>query len=230
MPAASAVAFAGRFLEFSVPAPDLPASLAFYRALGFTEIATNDIRPTHYAAVTDGRLVIGLRGHGLDEAALTFVHRNLARHVRDLVTTGVEPEFAQLADDQFNEAGLRAPDGHLVLLVEAPTFSGSELADVPAPLVGPVAQVAVRTRDGAAARAFYAGLGCTPEGDDRLASGPLRIQLAPDWPAASPGLLLESRLDRAARARLDDLGITPLRRPVGEVLQAPEGTWLVLPR
>jgi catechol 2,3-dioxygenase-like lactoylglutathione lyase family enzyme len=222
--------FAGRFLEFAVPAPDLPASLAFYRALGFAEVATNDIRPQHYAAVTDGQLVIGLRGRGLDEPALTFVHRDLARHVRALVSAGVEPEFTQLADDQFNEAGLRTPDGQLLLLVEAPTFSGGELADVATPLVGTIAALLLPTRDAAAAQAYYAGLGCGPEGADQVACGSLRIQLAADWPVPAPALLLENRLSKATRGRLDDLGVTPLRRPVGEVLQAPEGTWLVLPR
>ena len=35
----------GRFLEFSVPAPDLAVSLDFYLQLGFTEVRVNDIRP-----------------------------------------------------------------------------------------------------------------------------------------------------------------------------------------
>ena len=74
----------GQFLELSVPATDLAASLDFYLRLGFSELRVNDIRPGSYAAVTDGQIVIGLHGVGLEEPALTFVRPDLARHARAL--------------------------------------------------------------------------------------------------------------------------------------------------
>jgi len=58
----------GHFLEFSVTAPDLGASLDFYLRLEFSEVRVNDSRPRGYAVVTDAQIVIGL-----DEPALTFV-------------------------------------------------------------------------------------------------------------------------------------------------------------
>lgn len=217
----------GRFLELSLPAPDIRASLDFYLALGFSELTVNDIRPRQYAAVTDGRFAIGLRGSGLEEPALTFVQRNVARHVRDLVDAGLDPEFARIADDEFNEAGLRTPDGQLLVLVEAPTWSPGGIGDAPAPLTGTVADVVVRTTDPAGATAFFAAAGFGSRDDGRLAHGALSLALEAGWPAPGPALRFAGPLAAAARARLDTLGIRVARRPQGEVLIAPEGTWLV---
>ena len=50
----------GRFLEFSVRAEDILESLAFYKALGFTELAIGDVWKHKYAVVSDGDICIGL--------------------------------------------------------------------------------------------------------------------------------------------------------------------------
>jgi catechol 2,3-dioxygenase-like lactoylglutathione lyase family enzyme len=217
----------GRFLEVSLPTPDIGASLEFYRTLGFTEVTVNDIRPHQYIAVTDGRLVIGLHGGGVEAPALTFVQRDLARHVRDLVDAGIEPEFARIADDEFHEAGLRSPGGHLLAMVEAPTYSPGALADAPPPLVGQVADVLLRTADVPAELCYFLAAGFAPLGDDRLNSGALTLALQAGWPVAGPILRLAGALDRAQRAALGERGLAVARRPQGEVIVAPEGTWLV---
>lgn len=216
----------GRFLEVSLPTPDILASLGFYRALGFTEIPVNDIRPHHYAAVTDGRLVLGLHGGGYEEPALTFVLRDLARIVPALAAGGTALAFQQLGDDRFNEAGFHMPDGQLIALVEAPTFSASGLADADPPALGHIASVILRSPDPDAAGGWLGAHGFDAGGDDRWRLGPLTLELAAGLPVPGPALRLPA-LTANVRARLDAAGITPRRRPLGDVLLAPEGTWVV---
>jgi hypothetical protein len=78
----------GQFLELSVPTEDVPTSLAFYRAPGFTEVPVADIRPWSHAAVTDGQVLIGLHGGGLEQPALSFVRPGLAAHINALADAG----------------------------------------------------------------------------------------------------------------------------------------------
>jgi catechol 2,3-dioxygenase-like lactoylglutathione lyase family enzyme len=212
------------FLEIALPVPDIGASLDFYHRLGFTELATNDIRRHHYAAVTDGRVVIGLHGGGFDEPALVFVQRDLARHVRDLVEAGVEPDFARIAPDDFNEAGFRTPDGHLLVMIEAGTYSTSGMAGAAMPLAGAVGEVILRAADPMTTGRWLGQAGFAAGEYDRHGAGPLTIAVEAGWPVPGPVLRLSGPTRRAA---LDVRGITPVRRSQGEVLMAPEGTWLV---
>jgi hypothetical protein len=222
----------GRFLEVSVPAADVLKSLGFYRSLGFLELTTGDIRPWHYAVVTDGGIVIGLHGDGVGEPALAFVRPNLARQVRALEAAGHEFEFCRLGDDQFNEAALRGPDGHLILMVEARTFSpGDGLADARA-LIGRCAEVTLDCADVAASRAFFESAGFLEAGSDeavaRLNTPGISIALRE---APRPGGIAlrfpatdAVALTRTLAAREFSVG----RGPDGPWLRAPEGTRLAL--
>jgi catechol 2,3-dioxygenase-like lactoylglutathione lyase family enzyme len=213
-----------RFLEIALPVPDISASLDFYRRLGFTELDTNDIRQHHYAAVTDGHVVIGLHGGGFEEPALVFVQHDLAREVRDLVDSGVEPDFARIAPDEFHEAGFRTPDGHLFVMIEAGTYSTSGMAGAATPLVGQVTGVILRATDPEAAGAWLGDAGFAAGEAGRYGAGPLNLAVEPGWPVPGPVIRLAGPIPRAA---LDIRGITPVRRRQGEVVTAPEGTWLV---
>lgn len=222
----------GQFLELSVPAPDLGASLDFWLRLGLTEVRVNDIRPRSYAAVTDGQVVIGLHGTGLDEPALTFVRPDLARHARALVDAGTELDFMRLGDDQFNEVGLRTPDGHLLMLLEAPTFSVSD-DELPPPLIGRCTELALGSSVPADTREFFelAGfLGTEGEGEDEdsvLLTAP-GLSLALRSAARQGGVTLRFEPSGGWREMLDTRGIAG--RPSGRdhVLLAPEGTRLIL--
>ena len=132
----------GRFLELSVPAPNVPESLVFYRRLGAVELPTNDIRSYAYAAVALGEVVIGLHGDWLEEAAMTSVYADVARHVREQQALGVEFEFRRLGEEQFNEAGWRDANGVLQILVEARTWSGS--LDEPAPIFAQGGEISIQ--------------------------------------------------------------------------------------
>ena len=220
----------GHFLELSVPAPDLGASLDFWLRLGFSEVRVNDIRPRGYAAVTDGQIVIGLHAVGLDEPALTFVRPDLARHARALMDAGTELEFVRLDDDQFHEVGLRTPDGHLLMLLEAPTFSVADDDHSP-PLIGRCTELALRSATLEDTRNFFelAGfLGTEGEEDGSvlLAAPGLSLALRPE--ARHAGVTLRFEPAGAWRSLLDTRGIAG--RPSGHdyVLLAPEGTRLLL--
>jgi hypothetical protein len=220
----------GRFLELSVPAADLGASLDFWLRLGFSEVRVNDIRPRGYAAVTDGQIVIGLHGVGLDEPALTFVRPDLARHARALLDAGTDLEFARLDEDQFNEVGLRTPDGQLLMLLEAPTFSVADDDHSP-PLIGRCTELALGSGTMEETRSFFelAGfLGTEGEGEDAvlLAAPGLSLALRPE--ARHGGVTLRFEPTGAWRGLLDTRGIAGRRSGHDYLLTAPEGTRLLL--
>lgn len=226
----------GRFLELSVPAPDIRASLDFYLRLGFTELPVNDIRAHHYAVVTDGHAVIGLHGGGLEQPCLAFVRPGVAAHARRLADLGVEIAFARLAEDEFHEAGLHAPDGTLVVVMEARTYSTGSLADIPVPGFGRARELGLPTLDPDADLPFWleAGFGPRDEaadddgaggsrGEGLLLEGPgLTLGLRPSQAWAGP-VLWYGAPDPAFLAARD---LAPARHPGGFSLRAPEGTRL----
>lgn len=220
----------GQFLELSLPAPDLAGSLDFWQRLGLTEVAVNDIRPTGYAAVTDGQVVIGLHATGLEEPVLTFVLPDLARCARALVDAGTELEFLKAGDDQFNEAGLRTPDGHLVLLLEAPTFSVTD-DDPPAPVIGRCTELSLASGNLNDTRGFFeaAGFLGTEHGEDDivLVTAPgLSLALRPD--TGHRGFTLRFEPVGGWRRILEDRGIPVRNAGGGWVIVSPEGLRLVL--
>lgn len=220
----------GQFLELSVPAPDLAASLDFWLRLGLTEVRVSDIRPRGYAAVTDGQIVIGLHAAGLDEPALTFVKPDLARHARALVDAGTELDFIRLDDDQFNEVGLRTPDGHLLMLLEAPTFSVSD-DELPPPLIGRCTELTLASASPGETRSFFelAGfLGTEGEDEDAVLLTAPGLSLALRPATRQAGVTLRFEPAGPWREMLDTRGIAG--RPSGRdhVLVAPEGTRLLL--
>jgi len=148
----------GRFLEVSVRAPDLPASLAFYESLGFVQAVTGDARPDPYAVLTDGRLCLGLHGEGDDEPTLTWVHPDLAAHAPRLEALGIGLEFARLGPDELHELGFLDPAGQRVSLLEARTFSPPA---VPARLsqLGYFEEFGIPTTDLARSATFWDALG-----------------------------------------------------------------------
>ena len=222
----------GRFLELSVPAADVQASLGFYLALGFTELTVNDIRPYHYTAVTDGAIVLGLHGAGLEEPALAFVRPELAPHARALAAAGEELAFQRLGEDDFHEIGLRGPDGVLLLMLEAPTFPEASAEDAPASLLGRTVEISLGARDIADAATFWEGSGLLagPEStaDHQLLFAPgLTLGLRRDEAPGLRGLRFELADPARALAELERVGIGARRQGVGWLIQSPEGLVLV---
>lgn len=223
----------GQFLEFCVPAPDLGASLDFYRRLGLREVRVNDTRPRDYAAVTDGQVVIGLHGAGLEEPALAFVRPDLARHARSLADGGTALAFQRLDPDQFHEVGLRTPDGQLIVLLEAPTFAAGDDEPAAATLIGRCTAIGMACDALPATREFFTNAGFlatdeTEEGNTWLTVPGLAIALGP--PAGAPGFSLHFVHPSPAGlgSLLEPRGLALRRAGPGWWLRAPEGTRLLV--
>lgn len=116
----------GRFLEISVHAPEVAESLAFYERLGLAQAPAGDIWSHAYGVVTDGRVAIGLHDFEFPSPALTWVRPGLAAHARELAAEGRVIEFAKTGDEEFHELGFLDPDGQMLTLLEARTFSPLE--------------------------------------------------------------------------------------------------------
>jgi catechol 2,3-dioxygenase-like lactoylglutathione lyase family enzyme len=222
----------GRFLEISVPAADVLRSLNFYRALGFGELPAGDIRPWHYAVVTDGAIVIGLHGGGLAEPALCFVRPNLARQVHALEAAGLDFESCRLGEDEFHEATLRSPDGLLLMMIEARTFSPGAAAATGASLIGRCAEVALDCADPSRTRAFFEAAGFLEAGGDdattRLDYPGLRLELREAARAEGMALRYSGTDAATLTRRLEAQDFRISRGPGGPLLRAPEGTRLLL--
>lgn len=149
----------GRFLEISIQAPSVLESLEFYQKLGFTQAEVGGAWSHPYAVVTDGRLFIGLHQSELDSPSLTFVKPDLWRHIEKLEALGIEFESRHLGEDVFNEATFRDPDGLLVTLIEARTFSPPTRGAAEMSWCGYFAELGIPTRDAERAKQFWEQLG-----------------------------------------------------------------------
>ena len=143
-----------RFLEISVTSPDLAESLNFYRALGFTELATNDAWPHGYVAVTDGALTIGLHRRDLEGVRITLVLPELQRAALQL---GDSPQLKSMRidPDSFHEIVLADDDGHGLWLLEARTYSPPS-EPPPSSRFGTALELTLPVRDALASARFWA--------------------------------------------------------------------------
>ena len=230
----------GRFLELSLPAPEILRSWEYYQALGFTSATVGEIWPYRYAAVSDGRLSLGLHAASLEEPLLSFVRPELARHLPALADAGVDFTREIVGDEEFNEALFTAPDAQPVRLLEARTFS---------PPVHPAASrlgwfeeymLAVGHLEDA--QAYWERIGfVTAAGGEEpwphlsLTSDTLNIGLYRTRDLPRPTLLFGIDDLNAFDARLEAVGVRPERRlPAGldpathRMLVAPEGTHLLV--
>ena len=113
----------GRFLEISIHAPDMLESVSFYDRLGLTQAVTGDVWSHAYGVVTDGHMAIGLHAYEFPSPALVWVRPQLAAFARELESRGITLDFLKTGDDQFNELGFVDPDGQMITLLEARTYS-----------------------------------------------------------------------------------------------------------
>ena len=149
----------GRFLEISVSTQNIQESLEFYQRLGFAQAEAGDLWSHRYAVITDGRLFIGLHEYEFASPSLTFVRPELDAHLGALRDHGVNFEFEKTGDDQFNEAGFLDPDGQMVTLLEARTFSPLSPVVGQESLCGHFSEYTIPSRNTETAIAFWAPLG-----------------------------------------------------------------------
>jgi hypothetical protein len=232
----------GRFLEFSVAAPDVRASLDFYLELGFSSAEVGDAWPHPYAVVTDGRICLGLHQAAMPAPSLTFVKPDLLKFLDGLEKKGTEFEFRHLGNDVFNEVGWFDPTGQLVRLIEARTFSPSKRPANETSRCGYFLEIAFPAADRELAKIYWEDFGFVgmEEPGDRMP----HIACTSDF--IDLGLYRPGDLRRAtlrfevddvggALAHLADKGIVPngevppgLRSAPAAMLMAPEGTPILL--
>ncbi len=231
----------GRFLEVSIHCADVLESLRFYEALGFSQAPVGETWKHPYAVLTDGRLHLGLHGYRFDSPALTWVQSGLRRHVPVLEAAGVEFEFLKLGDECFNELGFLSPDGQMITLLEARTYSPVARATREVSLLDWFEEVLLPCSAIPASRAFWERLGFVAVEDNErpvphvgLTSDSLNLALT-DHPAVGEPLLMFKTADLPARREgLMAAGIEPARLPRGMdpqralLLRAPEGTGLLV--
>lgn len=229
----------GRFLEISIHTPDIRESLAFYESLGLAQAVTSDVWSHHYAVVTDGSVALGLHQYEFPSPSLTWVLPGLARHVPALGDAGLAFEFLKTGEEQFHELGFRDPDGQMVAILEARTFSPPS-EQVPAPAIGYFREYRYPVRRLADSADFWEPLGFVAlrdEDDERgpavLASDGIDLGIYEGRPAPS-ALVFDCADMDAAAAHLARRGVPArgVRDAVSGLdaleFAAPEGTPLVL--
>jgi catechol 2,3-dioxygenase-like lactoylglutathione lyase family enzyme len=232
----------GRFLEFSLAAPDIQASLDFYAKLGFSPAEVGEAWPHPYAVVTDGRICLGLHQEAIPAPSLTFVRPDLLKHLQPLEALGVVFEFRRLGNDVFNEVGWLDPSGQRVRLIEARTFSPSKRLATDTSRCGYFLEIALPAPSAQAAKVYWERFGFVgiEETDGRLP----HVSCTSDYidlglydPAHLRRATLRFEVDDVAGslARLAEIGILPageiplpLRQVPAAVLVAPEGTPILL--
>jgi hypothetical protein len=232
----------GRFLEISVHAPDILASLAFYESLGFVQASTNEIRSYPYAVITDGRLFMGLHQHPIKSPTLCFVQSNLLQHRAKLQQPGVCVDHEQLGQDSFNELGFHDPSGLRVRLLEARTFSLPDIDPGFISSCGYFTELGVPVKEFDAMRRYWEALDfvameehASPFQRMTLTSHHLNIGLHRSRALRHCTLVFEDDNMRERLSHLKERGFAlsdempdNLDEHCNAVLQAPEGTQLLL--
>jgi catechol 2,3-dioxygenase-like lactoylglutathione lyase family enzyme len=234
----------GRFLEFSIPVPDIRASLDFYVGLGFTEAEVGDAWPHPYAVLTDGRIHLGLHQRAAFAPSTTFVMPDLLQHLDRLERLVERFEFRRLGNDVFNEIGWYDPSGHLIRLVEARTFSPSKRKATETSLCGYFREIGLPAPARERSKAHWEGFGfvgidepdavpphvsCTSDTIDVGLYEPVHLE--------GPALIFEVEDVDGTVARLVAEGVSCDERPRGTPrpgaaaaarLTAPEGTRILI--
>jgi catechol 2,3-dioxygenase-like lactoylglutathione lyase family enzyme len=228
----------GRFLELSLPAPRILESWQWYQRLGFVPATDGGVWSHRYAAVTDGRIAVGLHDAALGEPWLTWVRPGLAAQVAALEDGGIGFAHVALGEDSFNEARFATPDGQGVRLLEARTYSMP--AELPPAALGWFEEIALPVRDLAAARDYWERIGfVTAAGGEEpwpwlaLTSDTVNLALHATGTLEGPALVFSTEDRGPLLARLATAGIEPERRlpraldPAHHLwLRSPEGTTL----
>jgi catechol 2,3-dioxygenase-like lactoylglutathione lyase family enzyme len=231
----------GRLLEISLATTDIAASLEFYESLGFVQAQVGEAWPHPYAAVTDGRISLGLHGGEFASPLPTWVAPDLRERVGTLQALGIELEDARLDDLALHQLLLRAPSGQLLRLLEARTFSPPDVATGHSSQLGYFEEYALASREPVAEGSWWESLGFVafepvtePFGKVVACSRDLNVGLC-DLDVDGPALVFSAadvgtRIDalREQGHRFARRLPRALAASGAAILVAPEGTQLLL--
>lgn len=226
----------GRFLEFSIRTPDIIESLSFYKLLGFTDREIGDVWSHKYAVIGDGVLNIGLHDRVFDAPSITFVQQDLAKRARSMTDHGFDFSFMRLDEDVFNEIGLADRDGHMVTMLEARTYTGSDEFEDDS-ILGTWFEMTLPVRDAVHSARFWAAVAPNllrmreePTVHMRFDAGGAALGLSESIALKAPSLCFRCHDKEALFAAIERHGLPHEKFPGFEgafvVLQAPEGTRL----
>lgn len=215
----------GEFLEVSLSCDDILTSIAFYEKLGFVQARVNDTWAHPYAVLTDGHCVLGLHKYDFPAPSLTFVCAQLASRMPELEMRGIVFAFQKLGPEQFNEAGFYTPDGQMICLLEARTFSPPSTPASTTLLTGHCAGVRLPVENAVVACAYWETLGFIVEAQTAACTG-LTLLCDEDPRLRTPELVFHTAGD--VSERLTAAAVPFVRRGKTILLTAPEGTLLVL--
>lgn len=226
----------GRFLEFSVHTPNILESLSFYKLIGFTEREIGDVWSHKYAVVSDGILNIGLHDRVFDAPAISFVQQDLAKRARSMTDHGFDFSFMRLDEDVFNELGLADRDGHMVTMLEARTFTGSDEFDNDS-ACGTWFELSLPVRDAVHSARFWASVAPNllrmredPTTHMRFDIDGAALGLSESIALKAPSLCFRCHDKEALMAAIDKHGWPHEKFPGFEgafvAIKAPEGTML----
>jgi hypothetical protein len=223
----------GDFLEISLSSRDILVSLDFYRKLGFVEAPVREAWQHPYTVVTDGRLYIGLHAREPMPPALSFALPELRKQLPKLEQLGIEFAYCNIELHRFNEVGFPDPDGGMVALLEARTYSPVHASQVQATLCGYFLEYRLAVRDPVVTLAFWESLGliATPAEDGQPAQvtwGGINITLEAYGPKAKPALVFGNPDLKETEALLEMRGL-PIQNDIrGLSVTTPEGLTLLL--
>ncbi len=149
----------GRFLELRVAAEEIGESYEFFQTIGFQNVPTGDIVGHPYAVLDGGGLCIGLQARAEVEPRLVFVRADLESYARALRRLKIRFEYSRLKSDEFNELGFCDPDGQLVELIEAQTFSPGARPESQNSICGDFLEYSMMSSSLSAGVAFWQALG-----------------------------------------------------------------------
>ncbi len=106
----------GEITAFTITAPDLDQSLAYYQVLGFKELYRADW-PFPWIQITDGVLLIMLRKDPQPYIALTYYVKDINRVVADLEKKGIQFTYRAKDSDPVKRFVFQSPDKLTISLV-----------------------------------------------------------------------------------------------------------------
>jgi catechol 2,3-dioxygenase-like lactoylglutathione lyase family enzyme len=232
----------GRFLELSIRATDIRASLEFYEKLGFFQADVGAAWAHPYAVVTDGRVCVGLHETEEPRAMLSFVRPNVLASLPEFERLGVEFEFRRLGTDRFNEVGWSEPSGQLLRLAEARTFSPPGPRAEGGSSCGYFLEIGLPVADPTEAKQYWERFGFVGLDEAGLpvprvccTSDTIDVGLYADRYLTGPTLVFEAASLADTVQRITRLGIEPERRLPGglagataALYRAPEGTAILI--
>ena len=226
----------GRFLEFSVHAPDILESLGFYKLLGFVEQESGDVWSHKYAVISDGNVCIGLHEEEIASPAVTFVQADLAKRARSMSDHGFDFTLLKIGQEEFNQLVLKDRDSNNLWMLEARTFSRPD-EDTEDSLCGNWFEVTLPTRDAMHGGRFWAPLAPKvldlreePTTHMRFDAGGISLGLSESIALDGPSLCFKCYDKDLLSAQIENQGLKHKNFPGFEgafvELEAPEGTKL----